>query len=135
MVDNISGGCLCGAVTYSVENKFSAFHFCHCEQCRKITGSSHASNLFAKVDAIEWFSGLDNIKRFDYPNRGFTKAFCGECGSGVPFVSLSGKVLLVPAGSLNESPHLLPEDNIFWVERASWFDKGIYAECFDGFPE
>ncbi len=134
MIDKISGGCLCGAITFNVKNEFSQFHFCHCSQCRKISGSSHASNLFAKVDAIEWLSGLDKIKRFDYPSRGFTKAFCSECGCGVPFVSQSGKILLVPAGSLNEAPHLLPQDNIFWSERAPWFEKGIHAECFDGFP-
>jgi hypothetical protein len=36
MSDKISGGCLCGAVTYEVVNDFTRFYFCHCGQCQKL---------------------------------------------------------------------------------------------------
>jgi len=65
MSDKISGGCLCGAVTYEVQNNFKHFYFCHCEQCRKITGSAHASNLFTEPDAIKWTAGEAHKKQFN----------------------------------------------------------------------
>ena len=135
MTDFITGGCLCGAVTYSVENNFSQFYFCHCAQCRKITGSAHASNLLTVPDAIKWTQGEKVKKQFNYPNRDFTVAFCSECGSGLPFVNKSGNTLIVPAGSLDAAPHIAPHDNIFWAERAAWYDKGIDAKRCAGFAK
>lgn len=134
MSDKISGGCLCGAVTYEVENDFKRFYFCHCQQCRKITGSAHASNLFTRPSAITWTAGEAFKKQFNYPDRDFTVVFCTECGSGLPFVTNSGKALLVPAGSLDTEPNIRPNDNIFWQERASWYDDGTQANKCDGFP-
>jgi hypothetical protein len=134
MIERIGGGCLCGEVTFSVENEFSSFHLCHCLQCRKITGSAHASNLFTTPENIEWMSGQENIKRFELPDRDFTKVFCNQCGSGLPFITKSGKSLIVPAGSLNEEPNISPQDNIFWSERAAWYDAGLSSRHFAGFP-
>jgi hypothetical protein len=60
--------------------------------------------------------------------------FCTECGSGLPFVTKSGKALIVPAGSLDAEPNIQPNDNIFWVERAGWYDDGIHANKCEAFP-
>jgi hypothetical protein len=133
MSDSITGGCLCGAVTYTVENNFKRFYFCHCEQCRKITGSAHAANLFTHPDAIHWSAGDKYKKQFSYPGRDFTVVFCTECGSGLPFVSKSGEFLIVPAGSLDAEPNIHPNDNIFWGERAQWYEHGIQANTCSGF--
>ena len=132
--EKITGGCLCEKVRFEVNNTFSKFYFCHCKQCRKITGSAHASNLFTRPDAIKWTAGEEYKKRFNYPDRDFTAVFCTECGSGLPFVTKSGKALLVPAGSLDAEPNIQPNDNIFWAERASWYDEGKQANKCDGFP-
>lgn len=71
-----SGRCLCGAVQYSVTTEIEDFYFCHCEQCRKITGSAFASNILTKPVNVNWISGSENVKRFDYPGlRTFTKVF------------------------------------------------------------
>lgn len=135
MSEKIGGGCLCGGVKFQVENEFSKFYFCHCEQCRKITGSAHAANLFTRPDAITWTSGEYLIKQYKYPDRDFTVVFCTECGSGLPFVTNSGKALIVPAGSLDSDPNIQPNDNIFWAERATWYDEGTNANQCAGFPD
>ncbi len=106
MSDMINGGCLCGKVTYEVENKFEHLFFCHCEQCRKITSSAHASNLFRNVETFRWLKGEDAVKIYNFPNRGFSTAFCTQCGSGLPFINSSGKKVIVPAGSLDGEPVL-----------------------------
>ena len=49
------------------------------------------------------------------------------------FRSLSGDVLAVPAGSLNEMPSISPKANIFWAERAGWYDKAVMAGHYDKF--
>src|SRR5262245_31058814 len=78
----LTGSCLCKRVKYSVAAELQQFYLCHCEQCRKVTGSAFASNILALPAEVKWLSGAEYVKRFDYPgDRLFIKVFCSECGS------------------------------------------------------
>ena len=131
----ISGSCLCNSISFVCDNHFQQFHLCHCIQCQKVTGSAHASNLFTATDNITWNKGLELVARYDIPGRTISNAFCKNCGSAVPYVSASGKALVVPAGCLDGQPDIRPQDNIFWEERASWYEDALNASHVDGFPE
>ena len=135
MDQKIHGGCLCGAVRFSVEGPFDRFHLCYCSRCRKITGSAHASNIFTAADRITWLSGEDKISRYELPDaERFFKTFCSLCGSAVPGISKNGQTLLIPAGSLEEDPRIRPMSSIFWKDRATWYEEGLSARRFDGYP-
>ena len=135
MSKELTGGCCCGKVTFSLNDDFKKFYFCHCEQCRKLTGSAHAANLFTAPDNIQWTKGEDNTKRFEHPTRSFAKVFCTDCGSGLPYLSQSGKFLVVPAGSLNEEPSKILDAQIFREEQTQWHKAGLQARTADRFPE
>lgn len=133
MSRKLTGACLCGQVNFSVEESFGAFYQCHCQQCRQLTGSAFASNLFTRPDNITWLSGKQKVTQYEHPSRAFSKAFCGTCGSALPFVTKSGKSLIVPAGSLLEPPTIQPQANIFMQEKACWLESGAQAKRFEGF--
>jgi len=133
-MSKVKGSCLCGQVTFECENNFKQFHLCHCQQCQKTTGSAHVSNLFTRADNITWLSGQELIKRFDVEGRSISSSFCSNCGSPTPYISKSGKSLAVPAGVLDGAPNLIPQDNIFWEERASWYEQGVQSVKFEKFP-
>lgn len=132
-MNKITGSCLCGAVTFEIEDVFDHFQLCHCTQCQKTTGSAHASNLFTDPKRITWLTGTEDIVRFDVDGRRISNAFCSKCGSRVPFLSLSGKILAVPAGSLDGTPTASPQANIFWPERAGWYDEALHAQRYETF--
>tara|TARA_R110002073_G_scaffold74609_6_gene182488 strand:- start:1247 stop:1669 length:423 start_codon:yes stop_codon:yes gene_type:complete len=134
MTNMLTGSCCCGDVTFTLEDNFSYFYFCHCEQCRKLTGSAHAANLLTSPDNIKWVNGADKIKRYDHPERTFSKNFCENCGSGLPFLNQSGQSLIVPAGSLNEAPSKQPDAQIFSAEQTEWHKVGVVASRIPGFP-
>lgn len=129
------GSCLCSKVSFECNDEFEQFHLCHCIQCQKVTGSAHASNLFTSPQNIKWLTGFELVKRFDVPGRTISTAFCTECGSAVPYLSLSGEALIVPAGSLDSTATLIPQDNIFCSEKAKWYDNALKATQFNEFPE
>ena len=131
----LTGNCLCGTVTFEIDNDFENFQLCFCTQCQKTTGSAHASNLFTDPKNITWHTGMEDIVRFDLEGRRISNSFCSKCGSRVPFLSLSGEVLAVPAGSLNGKPSIAPKANIFWPERADWYDEAILAKHYAKFIE
>ncbi|MEM7080036.1 MAG: GFA family protein [Pseudomonadota bacterium] len=133
--DDLTGSCLCGAVTFSIADSFELFHLCHCLQCRKTTGTAHASNLFTTPDNIRWHTGEDVLARYDVEGRTISNVFCNRCGSRMPYLSLSGKALVVPAGSLDQTPSLEPIANIFWPERAAWYEAAMAAPTFVEFAD
>jgi hypothetical protein len=133
---SISGNCLCGAVSFQLEDNFEYMNLCHCKQCQRATGSAHASNLFTAPDNITWQTGAELVKRFDVDGRSISNAFCTQCGSGLPYLSGTGKSLVVPAGSLNSTPSSIPRlANIFWTERADWYEDAVESAHVDGFVE
>lgn len=134
MSEMIKGKCLCGKVEYEIENSFNQLYICHCEQCRKITGSAHASNLFGDPQQFNISSGLENIKRFDHHERGFTKAFCMECGSGLPYLNSEGNSIVVPAGTLDGEPKFKEKSIIFHIEKPSWCTENENDSYFNEFP-
>ena len=135
MAKIISGSCCCGDVEFTLEDNFSHFFFCYCEQCRKLSGTAHASNLFTSPDNINWVKGAEKIKRYDHPERSFSKAFCANCASGLPYVSQSGQSLIVPVGSLNDEPSKQLDAQIFCAEQTDWHKVGLEAPKVDGFPK
>ena len=132
----IRGGCLCGRVQYQGSGPFDFFHLCHCSQCRRSTGSAHAANIFTSEDRLEWLAGEDLIKRYTPDEPGvISKCFCSHCGSLVPYTSLQSGRLIIPAGSLHEPAGIDPDDNIFWADRADWYDAGLAAPRIDQAPD
>lgn len=130
MPDSLNGQCLCGAVRYRIQPPLQQFHLCHCSRCQRATGSAHAANLFADPGAIEWLAGEDLCQRFDLPEaRFFSRCFCSQCGSPVPYLARSGKFLIVPAGGISDPIPLAPQDHIFWDDRAPWYDQAGDASC------
>ena len=131
----LKGSCLCGAVAYQLETRLKNFYFCHCEQCRKLTGSAHAANILAEPVSVDWCRGGDKITRYDAPEgRSFTHVFCRDCGSGLPFLNASGKTLFIPAGSLDNAPGIDVDCNIFWDEAPSWYPPALSARRCKAFP-
>ena len=119
------GSCLCGAVQYEISGEPMKFYHCHCQRCRKATGTGHASNLLVKPGSIKWLKGEELIKGYKVPEAiRFTNRFCSVCGSRVPRDVKEIDTIVIPAGSLDSEPPIRPQARIFWDSRASWSCSG-----------
>jgi hypothetical protein len=117
----LSGGCLCGSVSYAITGDAKAFHHCHCWRCRKATGTGHASNIILIPDSAKWTSGEELLNSFEVPDaERFRTVFCSNCGSPLPRVAPDMSLAVVPAGSLDHVPDIQPMSRIFWDSRADW---------------
>ncbi|NIP18630.1 MAG: aldehyde-activating protein [Xanthomonadales bacterium] len=131
----LSGSCLCGSVSYTVEGEEHRFYHCHCTRCRKASGTGHASNLFVK-GALTWNSGEDLANTFKLPEaERFSNTFCRQCGGRVPrFVEEFG-IVFIPAGSLDDEPTMRPQARIFLGSRADWSCDTSEISGFSEYPE
>lgn len=126
MSNHYSGSCLCGEVRFAVDGDFQRFYLCHCEHCRKDTGSAHAANLFSSTARLTWLSGEASVRRFDLPSTRHSRSFCTRCGSALPGTQMDGALLVVPAGSLDGDVAIRPDAHLFMASKADW-DDGLEA--------
>jgi hypothetical protein len=120
----ISGSCLCGAVRYEINGNLGLFQYCHCSRCRKVTGSAFAANLLVSPKQFKWLAGEHFVGRYELTEaKHFATGFCKTCGSSLPWLSQSGKAVIIPAGTLDEDPGIRPSQNIFTDSAADWFEE------------
>ena len=134
--NKISGSCLCGKVSYQFEGPIRIFQYCHCTRCRKFTGSAHASSILIDPPNFEWLSGEEHVGRFELPEaKHYATSFCKHCGSSLPWLTQSGKTVIVPAGTLDDDPQARPIHNVYYADRAPWYvDAGSLIK-YDVLPE
>ncbi len=132
----VVGRCLCGKVSYQVTGNLGIFQYCHCSRCRKFTGSAHSANLLVTPDQFQWLSGEEQVGRFEPQEaKHFATSFCNSCGSSMPWISQSGKAVVVPAGTLDSDPQIRPMQNIFWGSRAGWYQDASELPRYEELPE
>jgi hypothetical protein len=134
MSNTYAGSCLCGAIRFEISGEFERFYLCHCEYCRKDTGSAHAANLFSSTATLRWVTGEEGVKQFNLPTTRHAKCFCTTCGSALPMMQMNGRLLVVPAGSLNTALHIRPDAHIFMSSKACWDAALEQVPTVDRFP-
>jgi hypothetical protein len=137
MSNTVSGSCLCGINRFSIEGSFDAFYLCHCNYCRKDTGSAHAANLFSKQAKLIWHEKSKSIKQFNLAGTKHSKCFCSECGSALPFeqaINPHTNMLVVPAGSLDQAVNMHATAHLFCRSRAVWDNALENIQQYDSLP-
>lgn len=123
--DTVEGSCLCGSVKYRVTGEVERFYHCHCQRCRKATGSEQGSNLLiTPITSIQWLQGKELLSQFKVPDaERFFNCFCQKCGSAMPREVAELDGVLIPAGTLDTPAPIHPQARIFWDSRADWTCK------------
>lgn len=75
-----TGRCMCGAVSFAATEVPDHFGACHCEMCRRWTGSA-LLGLTVPEASVTW-NGENNIERLQ--SSGWAeRAWCRKCGSAL----------------------------------------------------
>jgi len=131
----MQGSCLCGDVAFEVTGAPSRVMNCHCSRCRHSRAAAHATNVFVKPEQFRWVRGENKIRRYKVPDaQRFSVAFCTHCGGKVPLDYPEFGVVMVPAGTLDDSPGMEPMAHIFVGSKAPWFEITDALPQFDEYP-
>ena len=108
-----TGGCLCGAVRYSVRGEPVHIRRCHCTGCRQESGSAFTVYAHWPAEAFELTGELASYDGRD---------FCPRCGSRVmDTLDADDAFVEIRLGSLDEAPfELEPLDETWTKRRESW---------------
>jgi hypothetical protein len=122
-MSSLTGGCLCGAIRYTIDAPVAALRACHCVNCRKSSGAAGTVNAVVKSADFKITQG--STRRYDdsatLSGRTLSRHFCAGCGS--PVYSQRNPdpgFLVVRAGSLDDSRGLKIATNIWTGSAVPW---------------
>jgi hypothetical protein len=117
---DMRGSCLCGAVRFEIREPFISLTFCHCTNCKRISGGVGTANGRARTDWIEVKQGRELLTTYQ-PDEGTAKTFCSACGSnlfggGWPEAEHAS----VRLSAIDDGLEQKPERHIFVRSVAPW---------------
>jgi hypothetical protein len=122
------GGCLCGAVRYSVSGAVSKPCFCHCASCRRATGAPMVPwGTFAR-DALRITRGrLTEFRSSAQVSRGF----CPRCGTSLTYRHAARPAEIdVTLATLDDPALLAPLMHVWTQDRLPWVTIGDHLPQF-----
>jgi hypothetical protein len=129
----IQGSCLCGGVRFEISSASGPFELCHCNRCRKASGSAFAALVDVRTEDFRLLQGRELIATYEAPilerPPPYRTFFCRRCGSPVPNPDPQSPWFEIPAGLLDNDPGLRPDKHIFIELKAPWY------EVSDGLPQ
>lgn len=76
-----TGQCLCGQVKYTIASAPIRMGQCHCDDCRRTSGTGHASNAFFKKKDVHIEGETSRYDSETDSGSVITRHFCPRCGS------------------------------------------------------
>lgn len=119
-MEQITGGCLCGAVRLTATGQPYRVGVCHCLDCRKHHGALfHASAVFPQVAV------LVEGETHSYEGR----HFCPRCGSSV--FAVSGDEIELNLGALDVTTQFTPTYELWTLRREGWLPSFPVATRYE----
>lgn len=116
----VEGGCLCGAVRFSVTLPSKWCAHCHCTMCRKAHGAGYVTWVGFESDQFELLTGDHHLTWYE-SSPGARRGFCSTCGSTMLFESSRWKgETHVALGSLDGPIDRQPQANVFHNDHVNW---------------
>jgi hypothetical protein len=132
MPSTFTGGCLCGAVRYTLNADIAGLRACHCRNCQKASGTGSSVNAVVPSDGLKFTKGTP--KRYDdaatQSGRTLSRYFCGDCGSPIySHRNPNPGFVVVRAGSLDDSKAMKITGNIWTSTAPAWSYIDPATEC------
>jgi hypothetical protein len=133
----LSGHCLCGDVTYTVDADPLIVGYDHCDDCQRQSGSTYSLVVVVPKDKLK-ISG----KTGDYAAKGSSgkdvhRIFCTRCGSPIAHdPDAAPEIIALKGGTLSaEDKKALKPDTEIWTVGKLPFCQEHLAKPFSHMPE
>jgi hypothetical protein len=133
----VRGSCLCGAVRFEIERSgVVSAHHCHCDDCRRATGSGFATFCMLPESAFEQLGAEPKLYEVTGESGGkVNRAFCGTCGSQLySKVGVMPGFLFVKAGVLDDASWVEPVSSFWGSSAQPWAPADTRHPVHEGNP-
>ncbi len=109
-----TGQCVCGGVSYKISGEVIGIINCHCKECQRLHGNY---NPMLVVDKEGFVLTKDNELAWYDSSEDKQRGFCRLCGAACLMRQTNGPKVLVSVGSLDETDDLENLQNV-WTGQA-----------------
>lgn len=135
MSQAFTGGCLCGAVRYSCSSEPMMAGHCHCEDCRRSSGTGHCSHLIVPEAGVQMTGDTRGYERPSDTGHIITRCFCPTCGAAVFSRNSSmPETIALRASSLDDLEVFKPQMHVYAARAASWDRPSEGLPAFETMP-
>jgi len=115
---SINGSCLCGQITYHAKATPLFQAHCHCQACRKNSGSAYAALAFVPIESLSWQGETAIYSHNSDSGATMAKHFCANCGSQL-FGTNSAKPdrIHIKVGTMEDASWFQPQCNVWASSR------------------
>jgi hypothetical protein len=117
-----TGGCLCGACRFVIDADLGPAAYCHCADCRRVTGSAFNVSVGVPADRFTMTQGTPaSFTKTGDSGRRLTRHFCSACGSPLFTASPGHEAwLFVKAGALDDPGGITPAHESWTRSEVAW---------------
>lgn len=135
MAQTRTGGCLCGAVRYSVTGDPMRTMICHCKICQRSSGSALSTIALYPRDSLTLEGELKGYEYAGDSGRKLEINFCPECGAPVLLnIRAMPDVVSIKVGSFDDTSWFEPEVDIWTDSAQHWFPMSSERKGFSKNP-
>ena len=132
-MSQVTGGCLCGGLKYTLKTAPTQVVLCHCTHCQKASGAAFSANAIVPDGEIEFVGELATYEDRGESGHALRRRFCAKCGSsiGSQADSIPG-VFILKAGSLDDHSSLGAAVAQVWTRsKQPWVKFGFETPSFE----
>ncbi len=131
-----TGGCLCGAVRYTSTADPALCGHCHCDDCRRSSGTGHCTHLILPAAALSLTGELRFYDRPADSGNLISRGFCPVCGAAVLSRNSAMPDMVFPRASSLDDPEVAKPQMVVYASRApSWDRLDPSLPSFAAMPE
>ena len=132
MTDTLTGGCLCGAVRYSITTSQTLHYLCHCSDCRKHGGTPFHCGIVVPADELSVDGEPKVYTKPADSGRTIARYFCGDCGGHLMTSPWPDPTRYsIKAGTLDKPELYKPVAEIWRQSFVEWADRHADLEPFE----
>lgn len=125
-----TGRCLCGNIQYEVTGETVWSGYCHCESCRRFTGSVVTNWLGIKDTDLHFTHGQPKTYTTE---QGVKRGFCADCGSSITYqANHFPNYIQIHLGTLDNPSAVEPIAHVHCAERVPWLKIDDELPTFPG---
>ena len=129
MSNAVSGHCLCGHIAYEYVGSVGPATYCHCEDCRRHTGSAFNVGVRLSAAAFHLKGGKPGsfTKQAESGNE-LTRHFCPKCGSPIYTSSPAHPEYVYVTGGTIDDPTVVRPTHQNWMASSvpwAWIAKEL----------
>ena len=122
---SVTGGCLCGAVKYQIDQSPTTMGVCHCKNCQRQAVSAFSTLAVVPREQFEFVEG-EPKQYLDGDTSSGNKVeryFCANCGS--PIYSALGSqpdVIYLKTGTMDDTNDFAPQFHVWCDTKQNWVE-------------